>query len=93
MGCDFEICERAIFQLFDMSEEEEEDGNERRDKKQVLASAPCGVLAVPGSAVACDRIWSSAGRAFTKPCSSLSAETGGGRCSARNLKAGKTIEI
>lgn len=35
------------------------------------------VLAVPGSAVACERIWSSAGRAFTKARGSLNAETGG----------------
>ena len=35
------------------------------------------VMAVPGSAVACERIWSSGGRAFTKNRGSLSAETGG----------------
>lgn len=35
------------------------------------------VLAVPGSAVACERIWSSAGRAFTKARGGLSSETGG----------------
>ena len=35
------------------------------------------VLSVPGSAVACERIWSSAGRAFTKARGGLSAKTGG----------------
>lgn len=35
------------------------------------------VLAVPGSAVACERIWSSGGRAFTKARGALSPEMGG----------------
>ena len=35
------------------------------------------ILAVPASAVSCERIWSSAGRTFAKLRGALSAEMGG----------------
>jgi hypothetical protein len=50
------------------------------------------VLSVPGSAVTCERIWSSAGRAFTKVCRNLSSDTGGAQVFLHEiLKAQESI--
>jgi hypothetical protein len=52
------------------------------------------ILAVPASAVSCERIWSSAGRAFTKARGALSAEMGGKQIFLHEImKAAEAIPV